>query len=231
MGVRGISLAREDKVISLTILHHFKATPAERLAYLKQSAAFRRAAIGEDVEEITGEAADDVLEESIPDLGPEVIEEKTYNHFRALRGKWALPSSFILTVNAQATASARHPTSPHFRAGRKGIRATDLSRLDEIGSLIAAFPVEPSDQIMLVSDRGTLIRVPIEGIRFASRTSKGVRIFNTASGEKVVSVEHIPDPGEAVAAEGPGDGDDMEGNPDDGTPPDDAANEGEGGPA
>jgi DNA gyrase subunit A len=50
---------------------------------------------------------------------------------------------------------------------------------------------------MLVSDGGTLIRVPVDGIRFASRTSKGVRIFNTAASEKVVSVEHIPDAGEA----------------------------------
>jgi DNA gyrase subunit A len=84
--------------------------------------------------------------------------------------------------------------------GGKGIKATDVSKLDEIGFLVAAFPVEPSDQIMLVTDGGQTIRVPVEGekpIRIASRASKGVRIFNTAPGEKVVSVEHIPDPGEA----------------------------------
>jgi DNA gyrase subunit A len=75
--------------------------------------------------------------------------------------------------------------------------------------------VELSDQIMLVSDGGTLIRVPIEGIRFASRTSKGVRIFNTAAGEKVVSVEHIPDPGEAETGEDPEAGPSGE-TPDDG---------------
>ena len=64
-----------------------------------------------------------------------------------------------------------------------------------IGRLVAAFPVEASDQIMLVSDGGQLIRVPVDGIRIASRASKGVRIFNTADGEKVVSVEHISDIG------------------------------------
>jgi DNA gyrase subunit A len=86
--------------------------------------------------------------------------------------------------------------------GGKGIKATDQSRLEEIGSLVAAFPVETEDQIMLMSDGGTLIRVPVEGIRIASRASKGVRIFSTAEGERVVSVEHIPDPGEEQNGDG-----------------------------
>jgi len=109
---------------------------------------------------------------------------------------------FVLTVNERGFG--KRSSSFEFRVTRRGgqgIRATDVSRLDEIGPLVAAFPVEPSDQIMLVSDGGTLIRVPVDGIRFASRTSKGVRIFNTAPGERVVSVEHIPDPGEAEPGE------------------------------
>jgi DNA gyrase subunit A len=104
---------------------------------------------------------------------------------------------FVLTVNERGYG--KRSSSYEFRIsgrGGKGIKATDQSRLDEIGALVAAFPVEASDQIMLVSDGGTLIRVPVEGIRFAGRASKGVRIFNTAEGEKVVSVEHIPDPGQ-----------------------------------
>jgi DNA gyrase subunit A len=59
---------------------------------------------------------------------------------------------------------------------------------------VAAFPVGDDDQIMLVSDGGTVIRVPVAGIRFASRATKGVTIFNTAEGEKVVSVERISEP-------------------------------------
>ncbi|MFN3766250.1 MAG: DNA gyrase C-terminal beta-propeller domain-containing protein, partial [Aliihoeflea sp.] len=62
------------------------------------------------------------------------------------------------------------------------------------GSLVAAFPVENDDQIMLVSNAGQVIRVPVNGIRFASRATKGVTIFNTAKDEKVVSVERISDP-------------------------------------
>src|SRR5690606_8556662 len=78
--------------------------------------------------------------------------------------------------------------------GGKGIKATDQSKTDEIGRLVAAFPVEDSDEIMLISDGAQLIRVPVNGIRFTSRTSKGVRVFRTAEDEKVVSVERISEP-------------------------------------
>ena len=82
--------------------------------------------------------------------------------------------------------------------GGKGIQATDLDKIKETGVLVAGFPVEESDQLMLVSDGGQLIRVPVEGIRFTKRASKGVRVFRTADGEKVVSVERISEPdGEA----------------------------------
>ena len=98
----------------------------------------------------------------------------------------------MLTVTAQGYG--KRSSSFEFRVsgrGGKGIRASDPTKLAEIGHLVAAFPVEMSDQIMLVSDGGQLIRVPVEGIRITSRASKGVRVFNTAEGERVVSVEHI----------------------------------------
>jgi DNA gyrase subunit A len=75
--------------------------------------------------------------------------------------------------------------------GGKGIRATDVSKVEEIGRLVATFPIGNDDQIMLVSDGGQVIRVPVGGIRIASRATKGVTIFNTADGERVVSVERI----------------------------------------
>jgi DNA gyrase subunit A len=85
--------------------------------------------------------------------------------------------------------------------GGKGIRATDIARAGDIGQLVAGFPVEPGDQILLISDRGQMIRVPVEGIRIAGRATKGVTIFNTADGERVVSVERIPDQGEEELAD------------------------------
>ena len=59
------------------------------------------------------------------------------------------------------------------------------------GQLVASFPVENSDQIMLVTDDGQLIRVPVDGIRTVGRNSQGVTVFSTKGKEKVVSVEHI----------------------------------------
>jgi DNA gyrase subunit A len=101
---------------------------------------------------------------------------------------------FVLTVSEKG--SGKRSSSYDFRVigrGGKGIRATDISKTAEIGPLVAAFPVGQDDQIMLVTDRGKVIRVPVGGIRIASRATKGVKIFTTAEDERVVSVEHIPD--------------------------------------
>lgn len=190
-GVRGISLADGDELISMTILRHFDASPAERTAFQKQWAAEQRVA-GEDETDVEEVAVDEVEEEGngIDALSPDRYAEMM------------LAQQFVLTVNEQGYG--KRSSSYEFRIsgrGGKGIKATDQSKLDEIGKLIAAFPVEPTDQIMLVSDGGQLIRVPVGQIRIVSRASKGVRIFNTAEGEKVVSVEHISDIGEENDAE------------------------------
>ncbi len=192
-GVRGISLADGDELISMTILRHFDASPAERAAFQKQWAAEQRAAGAEEAEVVDEAVADDAEEEGngngIDALSPERFAEMM------------LAQQFVLTVNGQGYG--KRSSSYEFRTsgrGGKGIKATDQSKLDEIGKLIAAFPVEPADQIMLVSDGGQLIRVPVDQIRIVSRASKGVRIFNTADGEKVVSVEHISDIGEEAEA-------------------------------
>jgi len=192
MGVRGISLSDADVVISLSILHHFGATPAERLLYLKQSSAIRRAATGEEPEEAAGESADEAGEGIDEAEGGEdtALSPERYVEMSA-------SEQFVLTVSERGFG--KRSSSYDFRVsgrGGKGIKATDQSKLDEIGSLVAAFPVEASDQIMLVSNGGTLIRVPVDGIRFAGRASKGVRIFDTREDERVVSVERISDPGD-----------------------------------
>jgi DNA gyrase subunit A len=179
-GVRGISLAKGDEVISLAILRRFEASPAERAAYLKQSGAIRRAATGEDVEpeEPTVEMED--AEAADASVSPE--------RYAAM----GAAEQFVLT--ATENGYGKRSSSFEFRVsgrGGKGIRATDPTKLGEIGRLVAAFPVEPSDEIMLVSNGGQLIRVPVDGIRIISRASKGVRVFSTADGERVVSVEHI----------------------------------------
>lgn len=177
-GVRGINLGDGDRVISMAILGHVDATPGERASYLKQSAAERRAAgLDEDDVALTNE---EVTEEA--DLTPERYETLKQGE------------QFVLTVSEKGFG--KRSSSYDFRVigrGGKGIRATDVSKTGEIGPLVAAFPVGQEDQIMLVTDRGKVIRVPVGGIRIASRATKGVKIFTTAGEERVVSVEHIPD--------------------------------------
>ncbi len=177
IGVRGINLADGDKVISMAILHHVDADAAERSAYLKRSIAERRAQGADD--------ADDIVV-----VGEEVGNETELNEerYQELKAR----EQTVLTVSEYGYG--KRSSSYEFRVsgrGGKGIRATDTSKTDEIGKLVALFPVEASDQILLVSDGGQLIRVPVDDIRIAGRSTKGVTIFNTADGEKVVSVERI----------------------------------------
>jgi DNA gyrase subunit A len=179
IGVRGIAMGEDDRAISMTILEHVEATPAERAAYLKRAVSERKAA-GVDEEEIalTNE-----------EVGEETdLSEDRYAYLRQ-------HEQFVLTVTEYGYG--KRSSSYDFRLtgrGGKGIRATDVSKAAEIGRLVAAFPVAADDQIMLVSDGGQVIRVPVAGIRIASRATKGVTIFNTADGEKVVSVERISEP-------------------------------------
>jgi DNA gyrase subunit A len=184
LGVRGISMGESDRVISMAIIEHVDAPPAERAAYLKRSVAERRLASAEGEGEGEEEIAltnEEVAEEA--DLSDERYEFLSQHE------------QFVLTVTEYGYG--KRSSSYDFRLtgrGGKGIRATDVSKAAEIGRLVATFPVGQDDQIMLVSDGGQVIRVPVHGIRIASRATKGVTIFNTADGEKVVSVERISEP-------------------------------------
>lgn len=185
IGIRGITLAPTDTVISMAILNGNNATAEERAAYLKRSIAERRAA-GADIEDVAL-------------VGEEVAGDAPLNdeQFEAMKAR----EQFILNVSENGYG--KRSSSYEFRVtgrGGKGIRATDTSKVDEIGLQIAAFPVLPSDQLMLVTSGGQLIRVPVDGIRIAGRATKGVTIFRTSDGDKVVSVDWI--------SEQEGDGDD-----------------------
>ena len=192
-GVRGIRLEDGDKVISMAILHHVEASPAERAAYLKQSAAMRRAQTGEtETEAPSGEAEE----------GAEGAAELTPERYAELGGR----EQFVLTVSERGfgkrTSSYEYRTSGR---GGKGILAMVVNERN--GNLVASFPVEDTDQIMLVSDGGQLIRCPVNDVRIAGRSTQGVRIFKTDADEKVVSVERIPDDGEGEADDGEPDAD------------------------
>jgi DNA gyrase subunit A len=190
-GVRGVRLEDDDKVISLAILRHMNATPAERAAYLKQANAMRRAAAGERLGEGLEEAveADAALDDGEP------IENGDMADLTPARyAELGAAEQYVLTVSERGfgkrTSSYEYRTSGR---GGKGIIAMAVN--DRNGRLIASFPVEDTDQVMLVTDGGKLIRCPIEGISITGRTAQGVTIFRTDQNERVVSAELVNDDG------------------------------------
>jgi DNA gyrase subunit A len=213
-GVRGISLTEGDRVISMAILRHFDATSDERAAYLKMSRAVRGE--GDAVE--PAEAAVDEGEEA--SAGGELSQ--------ARYAEMSAAEEFILTVSANGYG--KRSSSHEYRVtgrGGKGIVAMAVN--DRNGPLVASFPVEPSDQIMLVSNGGQIIRVGVEGIRIVGRGTQGVIVFNTADGEKVVSVERLSEDEVAKAEGGEGlEGGEEPGEESDGDePPDEAPPDGD----
>ncbi|KPB01301.1 DNA gyrase subunit A [Ahrensia marina] len=190
-GVRGMNIAEGDNVISMSILGHVDATAEERAGYLKHAAALRRA--DAESEEASVSASDDDENTVAVELSTERLNEL------------AEREQFVLTVSE--FGYGKRSSSYDFRVsgrGGKGIKATDTSKTKEIGRLVATFPVDRDDQIMLVSDNGQVIRVPVDGIRFASRSTKGVTIFKTRAGERVVSVERISEPADDEVEDGEG---------------------------
>jgi DNA gyrase subunit A len=183
-GVRGVRLAEGDEVISMAILGRVDATPEERAAYVKHSNAMRRAANGEgedetpviDADEGEEAAADAVLSvERIAELGA--------------------AEQFILTVT-ETGFGKRSSAYEYRRTGRGGKGLTAHGLGGRAGSrLAAAFPVEETDDLLLVTSGGQMIRTRMDQVRVVGRASQGVTIFRTAEGEKVVSVERLPDSG------------------------------------
>ncbi len=195
-GVRGIRLDDEDAVISMAILTHVDASPAERTAYLKQAAALRRAQSGDDGD---GEDIADVGLDAEEDAGEGEI---TSERFAELSAK----EQFILTLSDRGYG--KRTSAYEYRvSGRGGKGIAAMVTNERNGSLAAAFPIEEGDQIILVTNGGQLIRCPVHDVRIASRNTQGVRIFRTGEDEHVVSVERIPeDATEDDAENGSGDG-------------------------
>jgi DNA gyrase subunit A len=183
IGVRGIRLEDGDRIISMAIIHHIDAVAEERSAYLKMANAVRRSLAdgeGED-EPVTIDADGDAEETS--DGG--TLSQERYAEMSAAE-------QFILTLSENGYG--KRTSSFEYRItsrGGKGIVAMAVNSRN--GKLVASFPVEHADQIMLVTDGGQLIRCPVDGIRTVGRGSQGVIVFNTAADEKVVSVERVSD--------------------------------------
>jgi DNA gyrase subunit A len=176
----------------MAILRHVEATGEERAGYLKM----RRAITGEQAgpAEPNGEGASAEADEET--VSAESLSLERYTDMSA-------QEQFILTLSEKGFG--KRTSSYEYRiTGRGGKGITAMAVNSRNGQLVGSFPVENEDQIMLVTDGGQLIRVPVDGIRIVGRSSQGVTVFSTRDKEKVVSVEHIE--GEDVEA---ADSDDM----------------------
>ncbi len=175
-GVRGIRLIGEDRVVSMSIIRHFDATSDERAAYLKM----RRAIAGMVDEE--GSSDEEGVSENA------TISQERYAEMSAAE-------NLILTItkggSGKTSSSHDYPVR-----GRGGMGVAAMDKAMRGGEIVASFPVEMQDQIMLVTSKGQSIRVPVDGISFRSRSAGGVRVFNTGTDETVVSVAWIADQGE-----------------------------------
>jgi len=175
-GVRGIRLAAGDSVVSMSVLRHFEAEPAERAAFVKRYRA---------------EMGADTSEEEILDSDEEAVAEGTLAEDRYLEMRMA--QEFVLTITAGGTGkvSSSHDYPVRGRGGA-GVRATT----GRGGALVASFPVSPDDQVMLATSTGQSIRVPVAGISFRSRSAGGVKVLDCAAGEEVVSAARVADQGD-----------------------------------
>jgi DNA gyrase subunit A len=174
-GVRGIRLRGDDTVVSMAVIRHFDATAEERAGYLKM----RRAMAG-----VTEEAEADDDEEAV--VG--AISAERYAEMSAVE-------NLILTITAKGLGKLSSSHDYPVR-GRGGMGVTAMDKAMRGGDIVSSFPVELGDQIMLVTSTGQSIRVPVEGISFRSRSAGGVKVFDTAKGEEVVSVAWIAEQGE-----------------------------------
>jgi len=233
VGVRGIRLLGNDQVISMSILRHEEITPEVRNGYLGM-ARDRRRQMGEESEAAEAQTPEQPSEpdegENGNGAGEAALSEEQFLDL-------AVREEFVQSVTEKGFG-VRSSAYDYRITGRggQGVNNMDLSRRQD--AVVAVFPVGHNDQIMLVTDAATVIRVPVNDIRIARRGSQGVVVFRVGDGERVVSVARLPEVaeengdgsnGDGPNGDGPnGDGPDGDGAEEPGTSPDEAASDGSG---
>ena len=170
-GVRGIKLADNDEVISMSILKHIKVPTEDREEYLRLSSGLKK------VEGLAQNSAEE--ETAFNSLEPKI----SYAQFKEMREN----EEFILTVTV--TGYGKRSSAYEYRItarGGQGVANMEMSERNK--EVVSSFPVKDNHQIMMVTDGGKLIRMPVEDIRIAGRKTQGVILFRTAENENVVSV-------------------------------------------
>jgi len=185
VGVRGIKLAEGDEVISMSILRHVEFDTESRDAYLKMAKKLRG---GDEAEEAGDET-------------PATAKVLTDEEFK----RYADGEEFVLTATRKGFG--KRTSAYEYRiTGRGGSGIVSIATSKRNGDVVASFPVGDKDQVMMITDAGRLIRIPIGDVRIAGRSTQGVTLFSTSEDEHVTSVAHLPqDETEGEGAEAPAD--------------------------
>ncbi len=174
VGVRGIKLADGDQVLSMSILKHVDFDTETRDAFLKAARKLR----GGDEADEAGSG-----EECASITTTKVLTDEEFKHFAAME-------EFILTVTDKGFG--KRTSAYEYRiTGRGGQGIVSITTNKRNGHVAAAFPVADNDQVMMITDQGRLIRIPIGGVRIAGRATQGVTLFSTGEEESVTSVAHL----------------------------------------
>ncbi|GAA0635183.1 DNA gyrase subunit A [Sphingomonas ursincola] len=126
--------------------------------------------------------------EAKPTLSPERMQQ------------FAEAEQFILTVCANGYGKLSSAYE-YRRTGRGGQGITNIDNIERNGPVLASFPAHQSDQLMLVTDQAKLIRLSLSTMRVIGRNSAGVRLFNVADNEHVVSAARIAEEDNGDVAE------------------------------
>ncbi len=188
VGVRGIKLADGDEVISMSILRHVEFDTESRDAYLKMAKKLRG-----------GDEAEEVADGEAPATTAKVLTDEEFKRFAA-------GEEFVLTATRKGYG--KRTSAYEYRiTGRGGSGIVSIATSKRNGDVVASFPVGDKDQVMMITDAGRLIRIPIGDVRVAGRATQGVTMFATGEEEHVTSVAHLPleeteDGADAPTAEG-----------------------------
>jgi DNA gyrase subunit A len=183
-GVRGMRLAEGDLVISVSVVSHVKAETEQRDEYLRAVGARRRLAGADYTGRDEDKARDQEAAAKLESAAMQAMAEK---------------EEFFLSVTENGYG--KRTSAYEYRiTARGGSGITNIDTSARNGKVVASFPVEDGDHVVMMSDGGRIIRMSVDDIRVAGRNTQGVTLFTTAEGEKVVSVAHLSRPGEDEAA-------------------------------
>lgn len=185
-GVRGIKLKQKgDEVVGISILNNVEAETETRDQYLKLASAVRR---------LSSDETQATYADAAKEIGGTEMSEADYNSFKE-------QEQFILTVSNKGYG--KRTSAYEYRvSGRGGQGITNMELTAKNGEVVASYQVEDDHQIMMVSDGGQLIRMPVKNIRFVGRSSQGVTLFKVATGETVCSVTRVRETDDEDDAEG-----------------------------